>query len=84
MLESQFNRTAGTFFNTTNGNHLWVDSEITGKCVAPHLSFSKEKRFKWASIYWPEDNDRLFALKRKKKSEVYEAAAKISKMIDEE
>ncbi len=67
-----------------NQNQLWVDSEITGKFVSPQLSFSKEKRFKWASIYWPEDSDRLHAVKKKRKSEVYEMAQKISKMIDEE
>lgn len=70
---------------SANGqNKLWTDSEITGKCVSPLLSFSREKRFKWSSIYWPEDNDQIFALKRKKKSEVYETAQKISKLIDEE
>lgn len=63
---------------------LWVDSEITGKFVAPQISFSKEKRFKWSSIYWPEDSDHLLSLKKKRKSDIYEAAQKISKMIDEE
>jgi hypothetical protein len=47
---------------------LWTDSEITGKFVSPFPSFPKEKRFKWASIYWPEDNDQLFSQKRKGKS----------------
>ena len=83
MIELQANSMTGTFTGG-NRNQLWVDSEITGKYVAPHLPFSKEKRFKWASIYWPEDNDRLFALKKKRKSEVHEVAARISKMIDEE
>ena len=56
---------------TLHQNQLWTESSITGKFVAPRLSFSHEKRFKWASIYWPEDNDQLFALKRKRKSEVH-------------
>ena len=69
---------------TRLNNKLWVDSEITGKFVTPHISFSHEKRFKWASIYWPEDNDQLFAMKKKRKSEVQEMAERVSKMIDEE
>ena len=44
------------FYNTNNAfqkQTLWKDSEITIQYVAPELSFSKEKRFKWSSIYWP-------------------------------
>lgn len=47
------------FFNTTNSfnkSKLWKDSETTIKYVSPLLSFSKERRFKWSSIYWPENN----------------------------
>ena len=79
------NTTTANFFGATNQDNskLWVDSEITGKYVSPQLPFSREKRFKWASIYWPEDNDQLFAMKRKRKSEIHETATKISKLIDE-
>jgi hypothetical protein len=79
--------TANQFYNTTNSlnrNKLWNESEITIKYVSPFLSFSKEKRFKWSSIYWPENNENNFLAKNKGKSEIHEAAKKISKMIDEE
>lgn len=73
-----------TLTSRTNRNKLWQDSEITGKFVSPELSFFRERRFKWASIYWPESNEAAHLVKKKRKSEVHEMAAKISKMIDEE
>jgi len=78
--------TAGNYYSPSSivPQQLWTESAITANFVAPNLSFSREKRFKWASIYWPEDNDQVFALKRKRKSEVHEMAVKVSKMIDEE
>jgi hypothetical protein len=63
---------------------LWNESEATIKFVAPFLSFSKEKRFKWSSIYWPENDRNNMFVDNKGKSEIHEAAKKISKMIDEE
>jgi hypothetical protein len=51
--------------------------------VAPFLSFSREKRFKWSSIYWPENDANSLNVVKKGKSEIHEAAKKISKMIDE-
>lgn len=51
---------AGNQFSSTgNSFHkgkLWNDSEATIKFVAPFLSFSRERRFKWSSIYWPEND----------------------------
>ena len=75
------------FYNTNNAfqkQTLWKDSEITIQYVAPELSFSKEKRFKWSSIYWPQINDNNLLVKKNKKSDVNEMAIKVSKLIDEE
>lgn len=79
--------TTNQLYNTANSfnrNKLWNDSEATIKFVAPFLSFSKEKRFKWSSIYWPENEKNNEFIVKKGKSEIHEAAKKISKMIDEE
>jgi hypothetical protein len=62
-------------------NKLWSDSELTHNYPSPLLSFSREKRFKWSSIYWPENND-LHPAKIKKLSEIAELANKVSKKID--
>ena len=47
---------------------LWVDSETTTNYVTPYLSFSKEKRFKWSSIYWPKNKDQELARRQRKRS----------------
>lgn len=63
---------------------LWNDSENTIKFVSPFLSFSKERRFKWSSIYWPENDSDQLRVAKKGRSEVHEVARRISKLIDEE
>jgi hypothetical protein len=47
------------------------------------LSFPREKRFKWSSIYWPENEGDYMFVTKKGKSDIQEAAKKISKMIAE-
>ena len=70
-----------TFFN--RGKRLWKDGESTLAYVTPDHSFSKEKRFKLYSIYWPEDNQSNISIsKHQKESDL--VAQKISKLIDEE
>jgi len=61
-----------TFYNTaSHPTKLWADSEITRNYPSPQLSFSKEKRFKWSSIYWPENGDNTNAAKKKKDSDIF-------------
>lgn len=62
---------------------LWKEGEATIPFVAPEASFSKERRFKHFSIYWPEKSVSMQTFK-KKRSDADEKAYKISKLIDEE
>lgn len=80
-----FEQTAKTNsqFYSTNPPKLWVEAEATRNHPSPHLSFSKEKRFKWSSIYWPDTHDLLHAANKKHLSEIAELADKISKRIDD-
>jgi len=56
-------------FQPKNTARLWNDSEITKNYVAPELSFCKEERFKWASIYWPPQQQKTLNLNKKRQSE---------------
>lgn len=79
--------TANQFYTTGNSvarGKLWNDSENTIKFVSPFLSFSKERRFRWSSIYWPENDENQLRVAKKGRSEVHEEARRISKLIDEE
>jgi hypothetical protein len=33
---------------------IWIEGETTNGFVCPEVSFSKSKRFKLHSIYWPD------------------------------
>lgn len=59
------NKTVANTFQKTN---LWKDSQATIPFVTPQLSFFKEKRFKWSSIYWPQINGNNTLIKKNKKS----------------
>ena len=62
---------------------LWKEGETTIPFATHDPGFSREKRFKHFSIYWPEKSVSTQVLS-KKRSETDEVARKISKMIDEE
>lgn len=39
---------------TEKQTRIWVEGETTNNFVSPEVSFSKSKRFKLHSIYWPD------------------------------
>lgn len=61
---------------------LWNESPATGKFVSPQLSFQRERRFEWSSIYWPRDEQNSLRFKFNRQSEVDRTACRISKCID--
>lgn len=64
-------------------NKLWKDGETNLAYITPDPSFSKEKRFKLYSIYWPPKNETNTTV-HKKLSHADQLAQKVSKLIDEE
>lgn len=62
---------------------MWKEGEATNPFVCPEVSFSRSKRFKLYSIYWPEKSEEKVYVRTRKSAADLEAAA-ISKMIDEQ
>lgn len=69
----------------TNQNKikLWRESEVTNNFFSPELSFFKEKRFKFHSIYGTTEEGCSTGRRKKRQSETEEIARKISQMVDE-
>lgn len=62
---------------------VWKEGETTNAFVCPEVSFSRSKRFKLHSIYWPEKTEEKVSVRTRKSAADIEAAT-ISKLIDEQ